>query len=346
MRRTQTIPRFVAGLLFVCWISAGALFAQETDAPPKPFTLVVLPDTQCYCDTQFAQSAKRWGNGDLRKYLFAQTDWIRRSAKELNIAFTVHEGDINQTNYPEEWAIAREAMKSLDGIVPYCFCLGNHDMGVVKSETSKSGYVSGVDRTTLFNDYFPRAKFAKWKSFGGTFDESHDNSYYHFEQSGMKFLILNREFVPRDEVLEWAGKITQKHADHRVMIVTHNYLEANNTRIKGNHYKVQGNDGEQMWEKFVSKHENIFLVLCGHRLGEGYLLSKGVAGNPVHQLLADYQGENNGGEGWLRYMTFHPTKDTIEVHTYNPVFDKQREGESSRFTLSYEMLKETQAVER
>jgi hypothetical protein len=35
-----------------------------------------LPDTQFYCDVRHKLSAK-WGNGDLRRYFFEQTEWVR-----------------------------------------------------------------------------------------------------------------------------------------------------------------------------------------------------------------------------------------------------------------------------
>lgn len=302
----------------------------------EPFSIVVLPDTQCYCDTRVKYSANRWKNGDLRRYFMKQTEWARDNRKRLNIAFLVHEGDIVQTDYPEEWEIAKEAMTKLDGEVPYCMCLGNHDMGFRKTNKNKFSYTTAVNRKTHFNTYFPREKYAKTKEFGGTFDDTHDNSWYHFERAGLKFMIVALEFKPRDEVLAWAGEVVEKHPDHRVIVLTHSYLDARNQRTRTG-YTVKGNLGEQMWQKFVRKHENIFMVLCGHVLGEGRLTSTGDHGNEVHQLLCDYQGMNNGGESWLRYMVFHPDKDKIEVFTYNPALDKYREQPSSRFNLDYQM---------
>ena len=102
--------------------------AEHLTHTTKSFTLAVLPDTQFYCDTRLKLS-KKWGNGDLRRYFFDQTRWVRDNQKRLNIAFLVHEGDIVQADAHEEWTIAKEAMSVLDGKVPYCMCLGNHDMG-------------------------------------------------------------------------------------------------------------------------------------------------------------------------------------------------------------------------
>ena len=141
---------------------------EEISEKRQSFTLAVLPDTQFYCDTRLKLSQK-WGNGDLRHYFFEQTRWVRDNQKRLNIAFLVHEGDIVQADAPEEWAIAKKAMSILDGHVPYCLCLGNHDMGFQKSNNKYGGDIA-VNRTTHFNKYFPREKYAKTKEFGGTFD--------------------------------------------------------------------------------------------------------------------------------------------------------------------------------
>ena len=312
-----------------------------------PFTIVVLPDTQCYCDTRLAQSAARWGNGDLREYFFAQTRWIRDSADALDIAFVVHEGDITQTDDAQEWRIAREAMGVIDGVVPYCLCLGNHDIGYRKKEGGPYEYSTAVDRSTLFAEHFPREKFASEPWFGGTFDHSCGNSWVTFAESGMEFLILALEFKPRDVVLQWANQVVAEHPDHRVILVTHSYLNGKNERATTDGYAVEGNSGEEIWQKLVSRHESFFLVLCGHVLGEGRLTSTGRHGNEVHQLLCDYQGLHNGGESWLRYMTFHPLDDRIEVFSYNPSLGVFKGTETSRFTLRYGMLGEAgEAVER
>jgi hypothetical protein len=323
-----------AGIPIALCIATLLLFPGRARGESS-FTLVVLPDTQCYCDTRHAQSAKKWG-GDLRRYFFSQTRWIRDNVRKLNIAFVLHEGDITQTDYDDEWKIAAKAMALLDGKVPYCLCLGNHDIGYRKTGNSADSYSTANDRKTRFNKFFPRSKYQNLKHFGGTPGKGLDNSYWVFTAAKMNFLILALEFKPRDAILAWAGNVARKHQDHRIIVLTHSYLDAQNKRTRGG-YAVDGNLGEGMWKKLVSKHPNIFLVLCGHVLGEGRLTSKGDAGNPVHQVLCDYQGLKDGGESWLRYMTFHPEKNRIEVFTYNPALNTFKKSPASRFALEYKM---------
>lgn len=317
---------------------------QHSSGESKPFTIAVLPDTQFYCDTRLKLSAK-WGNGDLRRYFFSQTEWVRDNQERLNIAFLVHEGDIVQADAAEEWEIARKAMCILDGKVPYCMCLGNHDMGFEKADNQYGGNI-GVNRNTLFNDYFPRNKFAQRREFGGTYHpERHDNSWYHFEAAGMKFLVISLECKPRDEVLTWANEVVSEHPEHRVIVLTHAYMNARKSRNTGG-MTAAGNTGEQTWKKLVSKHKNIFMVLCGHHAGEAVRTDAGDHGNPVHQILSDYQHLNHGGESWLRYMVFKPSINKISIYTYNPTLDQFREGSSSRFDLDYSMTEVPPALDR
>jgi hypothetical protein len=79
------------------------------------------------------------------------------------------------------------------------------------------------------------------------------------------------------------------------------------------------------------------MVLCAHYGGEAVLTSAGDHGNPVHQILSDYQGCHNGGESWLRYMVFQPEANQIGIYTYNPALDKFWDRPSSRFDLDYPM---------
>src|SRR5262245_61579227 len=109
--------------------------------PPKPapgsFTIAVLPDTQHYSE-RFPDT-----------YL-AQTRWIIERQQERNIAAVLHLGDITNRSTPAEWKNARQAMRQLDGRLPYFFTTGNHDYsdgGVCK------------DRTTRLNEYFPLAHY-------------------------------------------------------------------------------------------------------------------------------------------------------------------------------------------
>ncbi len=329
--------RTIAALtLLVTGLAPVAPVALAAGAKRAPFTIAVLPDTQKYSQIH-------------PETFTAQTRWIKANRDKENIKFVAHLGDVVQTGRLEkEWINADRSMKILDGVVPYGIALGNHDYNGTTRRNS-----------TLFNKFFPPSRFAKYRWYGGGYDKkTNDNSCQRFKAAGMDFLVVCLELGPRDEVLKWAGDLVARHPRHRTIVVTHCYLNRDGTRItkkeKGGPgtYVKKNNDGEEMWTKFVSRHKNIFMLLCGHiiRTPGARLSSKGVKGNTVHQLLSNYQGLRNGGNGWLRLMKFAPGENKIHVKTYSPTLkkfwaekkkskkkDNKKSLDAHRFTLDYNM---------
>lgn len=285
----------------------------------KPFNIVLLPDTQTYTRSY-------------PEVFHSQTEWIANRAD--SIAFVLHQGDITDDNVEKQWLVAREALNKLDGKVPYTFIPGNHDMGKI----------ADVRDTKLFNTYFPYEKYSKAKHFGGAFEPGKmDNTWHTFKAGGMNWLILSLEFGPRNNVLEWAGKIIEQHPRHKVIINTHAYMYSDDTRMgEGDSWLPQGygigkatgeesvNNGEQIWDKLAGKYKNVLLVFSGHVLhdGTGALVSKGMHGNNVYQMLANYQhgvrGSSKGGNGFLRILSIDPANKRISIKSYSPYLNEYK----------------------
>lgn len=334
---------------YVKAIQGGAAPAVDVMPPaarpmPGAWNLVLLPDTQYYLNSK---------NPRAKPELFlAQTQWIARQQAERNIRYVLHLGDVTQNNLPAEWAQARQIMRELDGRVPYAIVGGNHDYG-------PNG--TAADRSTYLSEYFSPQQFVGTANFGGTMQPGKmDNNFHYFEAGGVKWLIVGLEWAARDLVVPWANDLIAKHPDHRVILLTHAYLYYDNTRYdfeaKGKYdpvttqYEQVGtprgtggtglspegsNDGETLWRNLASKHANVALVICGHALGDGlgYLASTGEAGNVVHQLLVNFQGRKDGGEGYLRTLEFWPDGRTIRVRDYSPALGRFLSGDQSQFDI-------------
>jgi hypothetical protein len=301
-------------------------------ADPDSFMLVALPDTQNYC------ARPEWN-----EHYHNQTQWIADNAERLHIKYVLHEGDIVNNNNPPQWKVAAAAMKRLHGKVSYALAPGNHDYGDGGSSN---------DRSTLLNEYFAAEEYAAQPGFGGLFEEGHlESSYHTFEAGGHKYLILALEWGPRDQVIEWADKIAAAHPDHRKILVTHAYMYYDETRYDwkrkrdkqtwnphayGNATLPGGvNDGEELWTKLVRKHPGFVLTLNGHVLadGTGRMASTGDQGNTVHQLLANYQMKEEGGEGYMRLIEFLPDGKTINVRSFSPSVKMCKVADDQQFTL-------------
>ena len=295
---------------------------------PNPFRLALLPDVQTYT----------------RKYpeIFkAQTQWLADHKEDF--AFVLQQGDITDWNAVEQWDAAREAFAVLDDKIPYTFVPGNHDIG--NNADSRN--------TDKLNRYLPYDKYSQSPYFGGAFQTGKmDNTWHTFRAGGLDWLILSLEFATRNRVLEWAENVIRQHPQHKVIINTHDYMYSDNTRMgEGDDWLPQSygvgkatgeeavNDGEQMWTKLVSRYKNICMVVSGHVLhsGTGTLLSKGIHGNTVYQMLANYQegvkGMVHGGNGFLRILTIDVKAKTIDVKTYSPFIDQYNTDENQQFVF-------------
>lgn len=293
---------------------------------PGSFTIAVLPDTQHYSQ-KFPET------------FLQQTRWIVDEKEERNIACVLHLGDITNTSAPAEWEIARQAMRQLDGEIPYFIVPGNHDYLNATGRFSQ-------DRATLFNDYFPVSHYQDRPTFGGTYDkepERMENSFHRFSVGDRRFLVLALEYGPREDVVRWANEVVGKHPQHAVILITHAYMYYDDTRYDWKKYgKNQrwsphnvGMDGEELWQNLVSRHENFILTLNGHVLedGLGKLTTQTPGGRDVHQMLVNYQMRPRGGDGWLRLIEFLADGRTMKVYDYSPKLNQRNESAQNRFTL-------------
>lgn len=319
--------------LSACWLlAAAAITCAEVAEERKPFSLVVLPDTQCYADTRLAFSLNHWKRGDLREDFLKQTAWIKANRERLNIAMVLHAGDLVQADYDDEWKIADQAFKTLDGVVPYCLAVGNHDMGFKPAASVLSWPKFAVNRDTSFNKYFGPARFQGKPWYGGHMGTGNECSFCLFEAGGSEFIVISLEFKPTDAALEWANKVAASHASRRGIVLTHAFLDDKNRPSGELDYGVKGNAGQAVWDRFVRLNRNLFLVVCGHEFGERHCTMTGKDGNPVFAVSANYE-DQRGGEGFLRIMTFAAETNRIDVATYSPVLDTYRQEPSSRFSL-------------
>jgi len=323
MLRTR-LPHCPLRLLFVSVVSmlfvaapAVAQPGKKTAGKDESFTVVLIPDTQLY-SLNFPKSYLR------------QTQWIKDNAKSRNIKFAIHLGDIVHRNTAKEWAVADRAMSILDGVVPYSMTPGNHDMGPDGSAKTRD--------TNLYNKTFPPSRYKGKPWYGGNLGKTNDNNFCLFEGGGIKFLVISLEFAPTDLALDWANRIVAQHKDRQVIVATHSYQNTDGSRKSGPlGYGVAGNNADQMWNRFVRKHDNIFMVVCGHVLGVAYKKSQNGRGGYVHEILTDYQGLKNGGNGWLRWLKFVPSQNKIYIEAYSPVLDKFNLDPKHTLSIDYKM---------
>ena len=313
LRALLTVPLLLA--LVACGDADPAPTYEPVDGD---FTIVLIPDTQNYL-------------GETVQLFDDQVRWIAESAAAENIVFAIHLGDMTNYNTPYEWQIVDRIMTRLDAAdVPWSPMPGNHD-----------GMKRGIIDTALYNRHFGVERFAGRPWYGGHFGDGNDSLYALFEAGGMNLMVVSLAFGNPQEHLDWANEVIAAHPDRRVIVATHAYLDDDGTYLeRGEEYGIEHprwRDGRQTWEQVISRHPNVFMVVCGHELDQAYSEAQGAAGNVVHQILANYQAVDNGGNGYLRLLRFSPARDRIWVEAYSPPRDKYWRDGKHTFVVPLEM---------
>ena len=203
-----------------------------TSAPGEDFTLVLIPDPQN--ESQY--------HVDM---FIAQTNWIVANKDSSNIAFVTTAGDtVNTSSSNTQYQNADSAIDILDaGGVWHTVAPGNHDNPGVPPGTLRYPTYFGVSR-------YADREVVDGYWFGGFYD--HYNTYSLFSAGGMDFILINLQYSPTTDILNWADALLTTYSDRRAIVEQHNILNVDNS---------WNNQGSYL---ALKDHGNLFLMLCGH----------------------------------------------------------------------------------
>ncbi|MBE6670298.1 MAG: hypothetical protein E7601_08850 [Ruminococcaceae bacterium] len=293
---------------------------SETTTPVTDFaySFAVVGDTQHVTESNPQNLAKIY-------------QWLLDNQESKKIKHVLGLGDITNSNATTQWETAKKAISLLDGKLPYILIRGNHD-----NSANMNKYLG----TPAYYE-----QLASTGDSGVFEDGKFDNSYTTLTVGGHKYLIMGLDFGAKDNVLEWANNVVSKYPDHKVIVLTHGYLtntgERLDTGVKAcpSSYDSTLNDADDMWDKFLSRHKNIFLVLSGHKAADDIVAVQhiGVNGNTVTEFLInpqtlDLKYKGIGGLGLVAMFYISEDGNTISVQYYSTIHDKFY-GNKSQFTF-------------
>ncbi len=199
-------------------------------------------------------------------------------------------------------------------------------------------HIGGLDNfRTVFGE---NTKFFKNKPWYVASFKGGANSAQKFSAGGYNFLHLALEMQPGDDVIAWAASVISSYPGVPTIITTHDYQNSDGKRLPNPLIDLAQidpkthNSAQQLWDKLIRQHNQIFLVLCGHQRGQSFRVDRNNFGSPVYQILADYQDRGQVaveaghkkpqgiGDGWLRLMRFDfsTTIATIAVKTFSSYY--------------------------
>lgn len=335
--------------------------AHGPEVSGQEFTVAVIPDTQNYVDERKPQPQSLETFKQEMQFLKDHRRALNL-AFVSHVGDVVQHGDGTNGSPGDatygagtEYTRAREALDILASTgVPFGLTPGNHDYDSYSyAATNVPSPMHGT--VAWLSSFGPESKyFAGKKWYGGASMELFNpglSSYQVFTAAGRRFLHIALEMEAGDAALAWAQQVLDAHPGHATILTTHTYLNPPAQDDQANPLEVPAartvastrylkgspggwNDAVDVWKKLIAKNDQIFLVLCGHTWGstvnkvsksQNLKIDLNEAGNPVYQVLVDYQGNTSasaGGDGWLRLITFDLEAGEVRFRTYSPSLNK------------------------
>lgn len=289
--------------------------ADVAEVTDYEYSFAVVGDTQTMCEN----------DPEAMESIY---DWILENKDDQKIEYVIGLGDITDDSTDREWEDAKRYIGKLDGNIPYALARGNHDaLDDFNNSFNNGFYENTVDGVMTEGDL--------------------TNSYRYFNIQGTDYLILTVDFAPSTAVLDWANSVIEAHPHHNVIVVTHAYMYRDGTTLDSGdcypptYYKAYTDpqNGDDMWKKSFSKHENVLMVLSGHDPWQHivYRQDEGVHGNTVTQMLVDAQYVDRyiGSTAMVAMFYFSDDGNTLTVRYYS--VEKDCYGSvKSQFTVDLE----------
>ena len=242
----------------------------------------------------------------------AMTEFLYENRERMNLIYVAHTGDIVSTEKKTaQWENAAAAMDGL-GDVPHGVLAGNHDK---KSSKNYENY----------QKYFGAGRFEGLPWYGG---QLNDNvAHYDLVDLGSRgFIFVYLSDAPTAESIDWANRAFAEYPDRVGVLCTHKYL-TDGPRVS--------TSGRKLQREIVEANPNVYMVLCGHRRTQDFLLDEfdddgdGEADRSVYQFIANYQNLERGGSGYIRFLQVDEIAGVIRFYTYSPELDQYRDPPKS-----------------
>lgn len=283
---------------------ADVSLMEVNNLPPN--TLMVVPDIQNYTD---ANNKSKYLDSIISFYI----------SNNSRFAACLQVGDLTNHNDISEYQKAYDHFFSRfpHGKEPI-FCLGNHDYGVNGS--------SNVRQTNLPDYMKPVVDFQM--------EDCQYENYVRFIKVGEReYGVLDLEFAPRNEAIEWANKVVAEYPATDFLILTHVFTNKfgqihdytddtvyhpgsqKDYLMGGNDYI---NDSMEIFNKLINNNKNIVMVICGHTFIPDYIKvgsKQNAFGKDVYYVTVNYQHMEEGGRGFVGLLEF--VEESFRIRSFN-----------------------------
>ncbi len=326
-------------------------FLYDKDGNEDYYSMVIVPDIQ---NLSTAAYEKEW---------LKTAGWIADNVERENIVHVIGLGDSSWQATAREYERARLGWDLFTDKVSWNNVPGNHDYPWDREYRYSAVYANA------FGEEYLNSTASKGV-YQGYFEDPYgrstvENSYYCFGVNGVRWMVLQLEFAPRQHVMDWANERLEEYADHNVIVVTHGYLNGDGTRCNcwqafmeydEEEGGYMGSTTTVMWDKMIRNNDNVKMVLCGHnRNAEGSIAirqDENDAGHLVPQIMINAQALDVGDDispsyfegrpmGMLGILRFSADGTQAALQYYSPLHDGSYHVASNSITLSMDIQQAT-----
>lgn len=311
--------------------SAARLGEIRPDTLNDPdFEIMVLPDLQYQTMTGTP------GNCTIPdSSLVGNTfNWIVANRDNTNLKAVLQVGDLTDDGNNSQFLRVDSNYDKFDNNdIPYLYVPGNHDYAGGSPTESRV--------LTTYEAYMGSSRYTGKSYYGNNYGGSNANYYINLYIGRQKFIVIGLEFMPRDEVIEWAQSVLDSNVNSKAIIVTHAIVTGwgeksmDSSAATGGYGLIDANNGTELWNKLLRKNKQIFLTLNGHygrccgggcasllltSLGDPVdklLTQTGDSGNIVNMIAYNHQSDSLGGAGHIMRLKFRPSLSKIDVSFFN-----------------------------
>ena len=299
---------------------SAAFFERKEAIDDYAYSFAFLGDTQFVVEQDVLLGTT--------KYASPIYDWLVANKDSKNIKHVFGLGDITNLDMRSEWLYAIDLHEKLENAdIPYAIIEGNHD-----------DYKNHIS----FNRYFGDVEYFTDNIDGVCKEGKIENYYMNFDVGTHKYMLLALEFGARDDVLAWANRVVSENKDRRVIVITHSLVNSDGSWTEAGKIGesttsiAELNNGIDMWNEFISLHENIIISAAGH-IDTQHIKHRtdvGVNGNTVNSFLINPQGLDEGvafESGMIAMFYFSEDGSEVQVEYISAykTLEAQRENPSA-----------------
>ncbi|KAG1248731.1 hypothetical protein G6F66_015488 [Rhizopus arrhizus] len=98
-------------------------------------------------------------------------------------------------------------------------------------------------------------------------------------------MVLSLSWRISDAALPWANQVIRANPSLPVTLVNHQLLNIDKDGVT----PLEVPYGLMLWDKLIRDNDQIFMTLNGHYHGAVHLTKTNAFGNPVEEMVVDYQ---------------------------------------------------------